>query len=178
MKTYIILFRGINVGGNNILPMKSLVPLLIQHNLQNVASYIQSGNVVLDSENNPKELIQKIVLDNFGFSPELFIFTEGEFTTAKSKNPYQTFEGKFVHCYFCHGDIKLNQEKVNKYLASFAEVEKSENYTVKDKVFYLYAPNGIGRSKLVANIEACLGQSATGRNLNTVNKISSMLKKG
>ena len=39
-------------------------------------------------------------------------------------------------------------------------------------MFYLHAPDGIGRSKLVANIEACLGQSATGRNLN---KISLML---
>jgi uncharacterized protein (DUF1697 family) len=60
---------------------------------------------------------------------------------------------------------------MDKYLAG------SEEYSINDKVFYLHAPEGIGRSKLIANIERCLGQAATGRNLNTVNKVSAMLIK-
>ena len=88
-----------------------------------------------------------------------------------ANNPYQTFEGKFVHFYFCDNSIELNQEKLSKYIA------EPEGYLVRDKVFYLHAPNGIGRSKLVTNIEACLDQPASGRNLNTIIKVSTMLAK-
>jgi len=49
MKSYIALFRGINVGGKNVLPMKALKALLENLDLQNVKSYIQSGNVVFQS---------------------------------------------------------------------------------------------------------------------------------
>ncbi|KGJ93367.1 DUF1697 domain-containing protein [Thalassotalea sp. ND16A] len=62
MQTFIILFRGINVGGNNLLPMKELVPLLQQKDYQDVSSYIQSGNVVLKCENNPASDLKQIVL--------------------------------------------------------------------------------------------------------------------
>lgn len=171
MQNHIVLFRGINVGGKNLLPMKDLVPLLEQNNYKNVLSYIQSGNVVLNSANNPAEQIQNIVLNNFGFTPDIFTIDECLFTTLALNNPYTEFEGKFVHFYFCKNDINLVDEKLNKYISS------SETFTVKGNVFYLHAPEGIGRSKLVANIEACLGQSTTGRNLNTINKISAMLEK-
>ena len=172
MKKYIILFRGINVGGNNLMPMKSLAPLLEQAAFEDVSYYIQSGNVVLKAAVDPTDSIKKIVLDNFGFTPELFLIDEIEFSTVLKENPYNSFEdsskGKFVHFYFCHEPIVLNQDNIDKYLS------ESESYTVKDKIFYLHAPNGIGRSKLVANIEKCLNQASTGRNLNTVNKVSSM----
>ncbi|KGJ94043.1 DUF1697 domain-containing protein [Colwellia psychrerythraea] len=171
MEKYIIFFRGINVGGNNLLPMKALVPLLEEAALKEVSFYIQSGNVVLKSSTHPANIIDKIVLDNFGFSPELFILTAADFCTVMANNPYKTFEGKFVHFYFCHNNIELNQEKMTKYL------DETEVYFVKDKVLYLHAPNGIGRSKLVANIEACLEQPASGRNLNTAIKVSTMLAK-
>jgi len=168
---YIVLFRGINVGGKNLLPMKQLVPLLEKDSFEDVSFYIQSGNVVLKSVEAPAEAIRTIVLNSFGFSPEIFTLDEAQFSNASSNNPYQAFEGKFVHFYFCHSPIKLNQAKMDKYLAG------SEEYFINDKVFYLHAPEGIGRSKLVANIERCLGQASTGRNLNTINKISAMLLK-
>lgn len=171
MEKYVIFFRGINVGGKNLLPMKALVPLLEETAFEEISSYIQSGNVILKSSTNPTDIVHKIVLDNFGFLPELFILNEADFCTAMENNPYQTFEGKFVHFYFCHNTIEINQEKMDKYLA------ESESYHVKDKVFYLHAPDGIGRSKLVANVTACLDQPASGRNLNTTNKVSTMLVK-
>jgi uncharacterized protein (DUF1697 family) len=74
-----------------------------------------------------------------------------------------------VHFYFCAGAISLDKQK----LAKFASV--SERIELIDNVFYLHAPDGIGRSKLGVNIESCLGVSATGRNLNTVNKLVDML---
>ena len=49
MKTYIALFRGINVGGRNMLPMKELKPMLERNGCLDVQTYIQSGNVVFRS---------------------------------------------------------------------------------------------------------------------------------
>jgi len=171
MKKFILLFRGINVSGKNLLPMKELIPLLKANNFHDVSTYIQTGNVVLASTTPPAKVVEKIVLANFAFSPELFVLDKKTFNTSLANNPYTEFEGKFVHFYFCHNNIELNQEKLNKYLG------ESEAFYVEDNVFYLHAPDGIGRSKLIANIESCLGQPATGRNLNTINKINLMLKK-
>ena len=50
MKTYIALFRGINVGGKNSLPLKELVSLLEDLGCRNVKTYIQSGNAVFESK--------------------------------------------------------------------------------------------------------------------------------
>jgi len=172
VQKFIVLFRGINVGGNNLLPMKELVPLLKQSEYKSVSSYIQSGNIVLKSPKNPAEQVQSIVSKNFGFSPVVFTLDEPAFSISVLNNPYKEFEGKFVHFYFCKNNINLVHDKLSKYIAD------SEEYRVIGNVFYLYATEGIGRSKLVKNIESCLGQSATGRNLNTINKISSMLKNG
>ena len=170
MHRFILLLRGVNVGGKNLLPMKEFVSLLQQSGYESVSSYIQSGNIVLKSLQNPLEQVQNIVSENFGFSPKAFILDESAFSISALNNPYKELEGKLVHFYFCKNDINLVHDKLSKYIAG------SEEYTVKGNVFYLHAPEGIGRSKLVANIESCLGQSATGRNLNTINKISSMLK--
>ena len=49
MITWIVLLRGINVGGSNILPMAKLTSDLESLKLRNVRTYIQSGNVVFDS---------------------------------------------------------------------------------------------------------------------------------
>ncbi len=171
MKTFLILFRGINVGGNNRIPMKELVPLLEQSQCEDVFSYIQSGNIILNSQKNPYGLVNSIVSRHYEFSPDIFVFGASEFLTIASNNPYKEFEGKYVHFYICKNSISLNLSKIDKYIAD------SEDYTVKDNVFYLSAPNGIGRSKLVSNIESCLAQRATGRNLNTVNKITSILER-
>jgi uncharacterized protein (DUF1697 family) len=169
MKKFIILFKGVNVGGKKLLPMKALVSLLEQHNYHDVSSYIQSGNIVLRCENEPTEKLKAIIDDNFGFSPEVFVLDESQWLDILQANPFKTFEGKFVHFYFCHNPIEINAEKLTNYIAS------TEAYFVQNNVFYLHAPDGIGRSKLVSNIDSCLGQVATGRNLNTTNKIAGII---
>jgi len=169
MKTYIVLFRGINVGGNNILPMKELVTLLEAHGYQNVKTYIQSGNVVLQSNKASSSEIATLVADKYGFKPAVLVLDRSAFDAAIKNNPFHLAEGKQAHFYFCSKVPKLNAEKLDKYISG------SEQHELKGKVFYLFAPDGIGRSKLVANIESCLGVPATGRNLNTVNKLGEMV---
>ncbi|MFT7561811.1 MAG: hypothetical protein ACI93R_003742 [Flavobacteriales bacterium] len=169
LKTFIILLRGVNVGGKNILPMKELKASLEAHEFDDIKTYIQSGNIILKCSKDPRTKVAALIQENFGFTPDLMTLTKADFGVAYNNNPYTKYEGKFVHFYFCTGTPKLDNDKINKYLAS------NEQYELIDKVFYLHAPDGIGRSKLVSNIENCLGISATGRNLNTINKLLSLL---
>ncbi|WDE03224.1 DUF1697 domain-containing protein [Thalassomonas viridans] len=170
MKTYITLLRGVNVGGKNLLPMKELKSQLAAAGFEQVKTYIQSGNIVLLSNSNPEEEIATLIQTEFGFIPEIMVLDDDEFMRCASDNPYQEAEGKTVHFYFCKTQPQINTEKLAGLISA------TESYQLVDKVFYLHAPDGIGRSKLVANIEACLGVPATGRNLNTVNKLIDMAK--
>ncbi len=169
MNTYIVLFRGINVGGKNLVPMKELVKALENNKYQQVRTYIQSGNVLLQSPAKPED-IASIVKHKFGFEPSVMVLDDSEFTLAAEKNPFSSLNGKDIHIYFCQDKPSLNQVKLEKYIAG------SEDYHLDGKIFYLYAPDGIGRSKLAANLEACLGVAATGRNLNTIDKLLHMLQ--
>lgn len=170
MNNYVVLLRGVNVGGKNILPMKALCSLLNDSGFEGVKSYIQSGNLVLKSAQNPELGIAELIQTHFGFTPAVLALNENEFDSAVSKNPYQEYEGKFVHFYFCKEQATLNFEKLKSFAAA------TEVFELIDKVFYLHAPDGIGRSKLVSKVESCLGVPATGRNLNTVRKLSELIK--
>ncbi|WOJ92538.1 DUF1697 domain-containing protein [Congregibacter variabilis] len=168
MSTYVALLRGINVGGNNPLPMKALKLCLQDAGYSNVQTYIQSGNIVLDADTNPKDELGPLIEKSFGIEPAIMVMAKEEFSAAHTTNPFEG-AGNTIHFYFCDAEPALDQPKLDLLLAS------SESYALHGKVFYLHAPDGIGRSKLVANIESCLGVAATGRNLNTVGKIASML---
>lgn len=166
---YIILLRGVNVGGNNLLPMKELSALLQNNGFIDVSTYIQSGNIVLKSTSNPESKIRTLVAQKFGFEPKVLALRVDQFMQAVDSNPFSAFAGKAVHFYFCAAAPNLDKDKLAKLALSTECVELIDN------VFYLHAPDGIGGSKLVANIESCLGVSATGRNLNTVNKLVDMV---
>jgi len=60
MKTYVILLRGINVGGKNKIRMAELKTFLEEQDFINVTTYIQSGNVILQSDLDAKALSAKI----------------------------------------------------------------------------------------------------------------------
>jgi uncharacterized protein (DUF1697 family) len=170
MKKYIVLLRGINVGGENLISMKELVRYLEEGGFHNVKTYIQSGNIVLESKSLVSTDLGVLIEAKFGFKPGVVILEKSEFDRVIRNNPFNPKDGKFAHFYFCSEHPKLHSENLDKYRA------ESEEYEIMGNVFYLYAPNGIGRSKLVANIESCLGVSATGRNLNTISKLSEMVK--
>ena len=70
MEKFVALFRGINVGGNNILPMKELKCILEDNSYHNPKTYIQSGNVVFESD-KPPESISLLIEEKYGFKPEI-----------------------------------------------------------------------------------------------------------
>jgi len=141
-----VLLRGINVGGNNIVPMKELKPLLTSSGFEGVSTYIQSGNIVLSASQPPSGDIAELIEREFGFRPAILTLTEAAFRQAELNNPYQGEEGKAVHFYFCQGVVNLDAERLQSLAA------ESERYQLIGDVFYLHAPQGIGRSKLVAKL--------------------------
>ncbi len=175
LNIYIALFRGINVGGRNILPMKDLVGILEGMGFEDVSSYIQSGNVVFRSKNKcshktATEIGAKIQVSH-GFEPKVLLLQESELEAAIENNPFDNSEGKFLHFFF------LDSVPKEPDLDSLKAVKsKTEKYELINKVFYLYAPDGIGRSKLAAKVEKAMGVPGTGRNWNTVNKLVSMVR--
>lgn len=65
---YIVLLRGINISGKNKISMSELKKVLEENNYKNVITYLNSGNVILESEST-KEYISKnihnIIKDTF-----------------------------------------------------------------------------------------------------------------
>lgn len=160
-----MLFRGINVGGRNILPMKELKSLLETKGFENVRTYIQSGNVLFDAHQEPDDSIRRAISSKYGFDPNIMIFEKSEFATLVEKNPFSSDIGKSIHFFFCEGEPNPDREKLQQLASA------TERFELRGNVFYLYAPDGIGRSKLAGSAEALLGVATTARNLNTVTRI-------
>jgi uncharacterized protein (DUF1697 family) len=174
MNTYISLFRGINIGGHHLIPMKGLVGLLEGLGCTKVMTYIQSGNVVFQSgEGNRDTLVREIsdsIAENFGFRPVVLLLTAADLQDAIAHNPYDTHEGKALHLFFMATPPQApDLERLDSLKTA------SEAFTLIGRIFYLYTPDGVGRSKLAARVEHCLGVPATARNWNTLGKIVAML---
>ncbi len=172
METWVALLRGINVGGKNILPMKELVKLLETNGYTDVQTYIQSGNVVFKSAAKPSNEIGALIEGKFGFKPSVFILSDHELKEAAINSPFQTDIGKTLHFFFCD---QVPQAVDYGFLDELKA--PSEQYQLIDKVFYLYAPDGIGRSKLAEKMGRTFKDVImTGRNLNTINKLIGMIE--
>ena len=89
MHTYIALFRGINVGGKNSLPMKDLTSILENLGASNVKTYIQSGNVVFQSVSKDISSFSKRlgieIRERRGFEPQILVIGLSEVETAISR---------------------------------------------------------------------------------------------
>lgn len=175
LKTFVALFRGINVGGRNKLVMKDLTSLMEGMALKNVSTYIQSGNVVFQAAGSSglAKRIQDSVLERHGFRPEVVILDGAAIDEAISGNPFPEAdsEPKSVHLTF------LSALPGNPDIETLERIrEPSERFALKGKVFFLHAPDGIARSKLAARIEKSLGVSGTARNWRTVLKLQEMIR--
>jgi uncharacterized protein (DUF1697 family) len=172
MKTLVALFRGINVGGNHILPMAGLKQLLAEVGCTDVRTYIQSGNAIFDYAGPVADLTRAInekVQKNYGFSPTVMILKKTELHQVMKDSPFTTTDGKSLHVYFMSKIAQMPDIERLKTLRS-----ESEQFALIAKAFYLLAPEGVGRSKLAANVEKCLGVPVTARNWNTIGKLAGM----
>lgn len=175
MNTYIALLRGINVGGNNKLPMKELVTVLEGLGLRNIKTYIQSGNVVFQSErmdtNQVSAEITAAIKQSHGFAPYVLLLDAKQLQAAITANPFPEGEAnhKSLHLFFMDGVPTINWQELEGLRTS------NERYQLVGTIFYLHAPDGIGRSKLAEKSGKGWGVNITARNWRTVISIMEMV---
>ena len=153
--------------------MKDLVEILDEMGFVEINTYIQSGNVVFRSSkkcsSSTATKISKKIMSQHGFEPKVLLLGETELRLAVKNNPFSTDEAKALHFYFLDAIPESPDLTKLKGLKS-----DSEEFALVGTVFYLYAPDGIGRSRLAAVVEKSMGVATTARNWNTVNKLISM----
>lgn len=176
MTIYIALFRGINVGGHNIIKMAELRNLFETMGLANVKTYIQSGNVVFESIEEEKTLrdqIENEVEKSFGFPVSIILRTSSQLEEIIHHCPFPVenlLEGESVHVAFLAEEPA--QEGVDR-LHSFESDD--EQFRLLGKELYLFFRQSIRNSKLAAQLQK-LGVPATVRNWRTTCKLASMAK--
>lgn len=157
--------------------MKDFRDILENLNCENVATYIQSGNAVFRYSGAGSALSESIaaaIEADFGFRPSVMMIEAADFVAIAAANPYadEDVEAKHAHISF------LSEVAKNANQTRMAEIASNgEKFVLTDRAFYMLAPNGIGRSKLAAEVEKCLGVKATGRNWRTVGKIAALIAK-
>jgi uncharacterized protein (DUF1697 family) len=107
------------------------------------------------------------------FEPRVLVVGAEEFERVIKENPFAAECGdpKSLHLWF------LSQGAGNADIDGMNAVRSdSERFELIDSVFYLHAPDGIGRSKLAAKVERLLGVDATARNWRTVTRIHEMAR--
>ncbi|MFF8593451.1 DUF1697 domain-containing protein [Streptomyces sp. NPDC015220] len=179
MTTYAALLRGINVGGNKKVPMAELRALLEELGHGAVRTYLQSGQAVFSHADGDEDSlaagITAAIEKRFGF-PVAVIVRSHDYLRAVAEA-----------CPFPAADLKPKQLHVTYFsapvdAARFAGIDRAaflpEEFRLGDRALYLYAPDGLGRSKLGEQLarrpRADKGPIATSRNWNTVRKLVEM----
>ncbi len=176
---YIALLRGVNVGRHNKIKMAELIAIFESLNLEGIKTYLQSGNVVFESEavdeSEIKGDIESKISETCGFSINTILRTADKWKHIVYDNPLlkePNIEFDKLHVTFL-SDIP-DQKAV-----SNLDINKDENekYEVYGREIYLYCPNGYGRTKLKNDVfERKLKMAATTRNWKTVNKLLEISK--
>lgn len=174
MQTYIVLLKGINVGGHKKLPMAELRELLTKTGFFNVRTYIQSGNVILQSsQGNRRDIedkIQCVLLKHFGFEVSVLAKKKEDLQRIFMHSPFSKEEKKASYFIMLHDtpDADLVQ------LASEKLYEGEEYKIIKDCIYY-FSAKGFGQAKFNVNFfERKLKTFATSRNYNTMLKLLSL----
>lgn len=174
MTKHIVLLRGINVGGHRKIPMADLRELLTQSGFKKVKTYIQSGNICLQSVISDQlaieQKIENIIKDKFGFDVPVIVRTKDQLDTIFNRCPFPQDEKE--SSYFAILNTKPTEE--NKVEASKKTYE-NEYYHIIDDCIYFYSVNGYGRAKFSLNyFEKKLEVKATARNYKTMLNLISM----
>ena len=172
---YISILRGINVGGNRKILMKDLKALFEKVGFSKVDTYIQSGNVIFESDQNtdPGQNIQQAIAETFGFDVPVIVRTAEEWAESIENNPFWKEP---------NADIDRLHLTCLKEVPSPELVEKiklfqflPDRYEIIRKDVFIFCAAGYGTSKLINPFfESKLKVQATTRNWKTVMKLREM----
>ena len=177
MTRYVVLLRGINVGGRKRVAMSDLRELLGSLGYSDVATYLQSGNAVFTSpRDDPAGLAREIerrLARDLGMEVPVVIRTREELAKVVEGNPFPEAASDPIRLHVSF----LSGEPDRKRLAGVdPRTYEPERFELGDRVIYLWYPNGLGKAKLNDAFwrRLDLGVHATDRNWNTVTKLLSL----
>jgi uncharacterized protein (DUF1697 family) len=175
---YVALLRGINVGGKNMLPMRELAGMFAAAGCEEVATYIQSGNVVFCAEEKLAkgldEQIAQQVEERFGIKVPVVLRTAAELDVVIQGNPF----------------LKAGAAKETLHVAFLADLPEvslvsgldagrstPDEFVVVGREIYMKLVNGVSGTKLSnAYFDSKLKTVSTIRNWRTVLKLAEMMK--
>ena len=167
MITYVALLRAVNVGGTGLLSMKDLVALAEAVGLRNARTYIQSGNLIFESDlakSQIQDCLAQALHNRMGRKVGVILRTPAELRSAADANPFPDRPPARVAVIFlpAAADPKAFENLLG---------PAGEEVRVTRSEIYIYYPEGLGRSKLKVPAIAAEG---TARNVNTVRKLVSL----
>jgi uncharacterized protein (DUF1697 family) len=193
MPTHVALLRGINVGGHNKVPMAELRQVVASLGHADVATYIQSGNVVFSAAQAGTagiadttalaEALEQAIAAAFGVSVRVVVVSRDELAQVMRDNPYPDEPNpKAVHAVFL--SAKPGPEVADRVADAHRRAEQKQpgshdTAQVIGRTIFLHTPDGFGRSELAAQIvQGSRGKSddlvGTARNWATVTKLLAM----
>jgi len=175
MTKYIAFLRAINVGGHAIIKMTDLKQMFESLGMENVQTYIQSGNVIFESIEEDTASMEKQIEDQvektMGHKTRLFVRTIQEIQSIAKKSPLTAAGDETVYVGFL-------KEKPDKKLqeALLAFRSDADDFAVKGREFYNLRRD---REKSVFSnnfVEKILKMPGTTRNLTVIKKIAEKYK--
>lgn len=174
---YVALLRAVNVGGAR-LPMAELRETCAALGWENVRTFIQSGNIVFDSDEDAAALeaaLEAAVETRFGFRRPVIVRTAGEWAVYAEGSAFpQHQETKPNHLL-----IGVAKAPVAAGAAEAIEARGKAGEVVRHAgdALWFWFPDGSGVSKLTpAAIDKAAGSPVTTRNWRTVRKLDEMLR--
>ena len=166
---YVALLRGVNVGGRNKLPMADLRDIFSAAGYSAVRTYIQSGNVVFEAEEDLAERTPEIVTESirrrFGYETVVVVRSREELRQVADSNPFDTSgDPRFLQVAF------LEHAPDTEAIARLdPQRSPPDAFAVRGRHVYLHYPDGVARSKLTNEyLAAQLQTASTMRNWRTV----------
>ena len=164
---YVGLLRGVNVGGNNKLPMSELRALCEDLGYSNVRTFIQSGNVIFSSSAAPKATaFEAAIKERCAVATDAIFRSASELEAAVKRNPFPVTGDARVHVGFLAENLPAD-------VVSSLDHQRfaRDEFVVIGSEVYLSLPSGVGQSKLPPYLVRQLKRSLTLRNWNTVTKL-------
>lgn len=174
----IALLRGVTPTGKNRIPkMAYLVKILEEVGLKNVKTYVQSGNVILETEVSKKEtakLIHDTIAKKIGADLCVIIKEKAQLQIAVAENPFnESYDFSRIHLVFTD-DIMDKDELKKLENKDFGD----EKFMVGSECLYMYLPRNATPKRLNTNyLEKQLSITMTMRKLNIVEHLVKLCKK-
>ena len=174
---YLVMPRGINVGTRNRVPMAELRAKLMGDGYWDVATVLQSGNVIVSAEEDrPDEVagaMRRLLSDEFGVEVACVVRTANQVRGVFERNPLQEVVSDPSRYLVTFLSREPHPEAVD---ALLGEDHSPEAIAVEGAEAYVWTPDGVKAMTLsYAYIEKRFGVVATARNWNTIEKIVAKL---